>query len=187
MSDWPNLYQPTLPVFTPWSLDLQGATVSASAANFTGGLGSSSSAVWTVANKAYFYPFRLHEFAVAYQLLFWVGATSNGNIDVGIYDSQKNLIISSGSTAMSATVNTVQELNITNTELNPGEYLLAGACSSATGTCFQLSTGDELALPVSPVYEQTSALALPNPCTPVLCTDGSPPRVAIGIQFVPTF
>jgi hypothetical protein len=150
-------------------------------------LGSAASGSWSVNNKAYFYPFRLQSHAVAYQLLFWVGATSSGNIDVGIYDSQKNLVVSSGSTAMSATVNTVQELNITDTALPPGDYLLAGACSTTGGTCFRVASNDELALASYPVYEQTLALALPNPCTPVACTDTAPMRWVIGIQFVPTF
>jgi hypothetical protein len=142
-----------------------------------------------VNNKAYYYPFRLSDWGLARQLLFWVGATSSGNIDVGVYDSQKNLIVSAGSTAMSATVNTVQELNITDTLLPPGDYLLGVACSTTGGTCFQTgsASSDEAMLSMVPIYEQTSALALPDPCVPVLCTDAAPFIWVAGIQFAANF
>jgi hypothetical protein len=183
--DWPSTQYVTTPILTPFHV--YGYAIKGQG---TSSLGLASSGTWPVNNKAFFYPFRLHTFETAYQLLFWVGATSSGNIDVGIYDSQKNRIVSSGSTAMSATVNAWQELNITDTPLPPGDYLLAGACSTTVGTVFRVaisSTADELSMPAIPVYEQTSALALPDPCTPVVCTETTIPYMAIGIQFVPTF
>lgn len=189
MSDWPALYYPAPTVITPFSPCAQGMAAQAHGVN-TATLGHTASTSWTSNNKAYFYPFHLNTHETAYQLLFFVGGTSSGNIDVGIYDSQKNLLVSAGSTAMSATVNTWQELNITDTPLPPGDYLLAGNCSTTGGTCFgsASSTGDELTLSQMPVYEQAvGATALPDPCTPVACTDGAIIRWAIGIQLFPTF
>ncbi|MDP3909266.1 MAG: hypothetical protein Q8Q14_02655 [Gemmatimonadales bacterium] len=184
--DWPNIKWPAPPVLTPFALESLGFGVPAPTGSAS--IGGATSSTWSVNNKAYFYPFRLHEFATAYQLLFWVGATSSGNIDVGIYDSQLNLIVSAGSTAMSATVNTVQEINITDTVLPPGDYLLGVACSTTAGTCFNSGGGvDDILLSSYPVYEQTTALPLPDPAVPVLCTDSSPSRWVCGIQFVPTF
>lgn len=186
--DFPRYSLPPPPILLPDSLESDWFGTQASAAtNQTNS--SNSSFAWPVNNKAYFYPFRLLTFATVYQLLFFVGATSAGNIDVGIYDSQKRRIVSAGTTAMSATVNTVQELNVTDTVLPPGDYLLAAACSTTGGFVFGRSAlNDELTLGAVPVYEQTSALPLPDPCVPVLCTDASVPMsMSIGIQLVPTF
>lgn len=177
---------PPSPVLTPFSPESLGLSIVALGG---GTLSNCASATWPANNTALFYPFRLHTWATAYQLLFWVGATSSGNIDVGIYDSQKNLIISSGSTAMSATVNTVQELNITDTTLPPGDYLLGVVCSTTAGTTFNVAAGGfSAAIQQSsyPVYTQASALPLPNPCTPVVASTVRA-VVACGIQFRPTF
>lgn len=184
MADWqPILYPP--PVLTPWSKECLGE---GAAFNFQA-FSSASSATWLVNNKAYYYPFRMYWWGTARQLLFFVGGTSSGNIDVGIYDAQKKKVVSAGTTAMSATINTVQELNITDTVLPPGDYLLGVACSTTAGTCFRDNgaPADEFSLPLVPIYEQTTALPLPDPCVPVLCTDTTPPIWLVGIQFSPTF
>lgn len=131
----------------------------------------------------------MYNWGTAYQLLFYVGATSSGNIDVGIYDSQQNRIVSAGSTAMSATINTVQEINIADTVLSPGEYFLAVACDNTTGTVFQRAYADELVLAGVPIYSQTglTAAALTNPGTAVISAAASPSTVACGIQFTSVF
>lgn len=182
--DFPTYRMPPPPILTPFHPDSLGLTLPG--AGLTP-LGSSTSSAWPADNLALFYPFRLYDWATAYQLLFWVGATSSGNIDVGIYDSQKNLIVSSGSTAMSATVNTVQELNITDTVLPPGDYLLGMVCSTTVGTAFGASGVDELALSTLTVYEQGTALPLPDPCAPVISTMATPTRFVCGIQFRSVF
>lgn len=181
MTDFPGLELPPPPVITPFHYDSLGSVIQSGGG---GPLSGVSSATWPVNNKAFYYPFRLTSFATCYQLLFWVGATSSGNIDVAIYDQQKNRVVSSGSTAMSATVNTVQELNITDTDMKPGDYLLAGACSTTSGTCFRSSVpGDEITLPMMAIYEQTTALPLPDPGVPVVTTDATPGVWCIGAQF----
>ena len=182
--DFPTYRMPPPPILTPFHPDSLGMALPGGA---SAALGSIASSAWPADNLALFYPFRLYDWATAYQLLFWVGATSSGNIDVGIYDSQKNLIVSAGSTAMSATVNTVQELNIADTVLPPGDYLLGVACSTTGGTTFTTATADELLLSVHPIYEQASALPLPDPCVPVSTTQTSTARVVCGIQFRTVF
>lgn len=183
MSDFPGYEMPVSPILTPWSPESLGSAAPAIART----LGLVASAAWFSANLAFYYPFRLSSWATAYQLLFWVGATSSGNIDVGIYDSQLNRIVSAGSTAMSATVNTVQEINITDTVLPPGDYFIGGVCSNTTGTVFLTSLADESILSAMPIYEEANALPLPNPATPVVSTQSTPPIVAIGIQFRSVF
>lgn len=187
MADFPDYRMPPPPILTPWHAESMGVVIRGMINIST--LNGATSATWPVANKAYFFPFRLTDWATAYQLLFWVGATSSGNIDVAIYDSEKNRIVSAGSTAMSATVNTVQELNITDTVLPPGEYLLGVACDNTTGTVFQNSAADEFVFAHLPIYEQAglTAAALTDPAVPVVCTDASPSVIACGIQFRSVF
>lgn len=178
---------PAPPILTPFSPESLGMAMASLSA---GTLFGTSSGTWLSNNLALFYPFRLNTFETAYKLLFFVGSSSAGNIDVGIYDSQYNLIVSSGSTAMSATVNTVQEINITDTILPPGDYFIAAVCSSTSGTVFLVqpsSAGDEGVLAAIPIYEQASALPLPSTATPVLSTNSFPAVVSVGVQFRPTF
>lgn len=186
MSDFPGYEMPVSPILTPFS----PASLGLPLIDLVMTLGTVVSTAWPSANLALFYPFRLTSWATAYQLLFFVGATSSGNIDVGIYDSQLHKVVSAGSTAMSATVNTVQELNIADTVLPPGDYLLAGACDNTTGTVFLVaSLADELVLSSLPVYQQAglTAAALTDPAVPVLATASNPPIVAVGIQFRSVF
>jgi len=151
------------------------------------GLLAASGTTWQANNLAYYYPFTLYDWATAYQLLFFVGATASGNVDVGIYDSQKHLVVSSGSTAM-GTANTVQQLNIADTVLAPGDYLLGVACSSTSGTSFIIGGfSDENLVTATVFYEEASALPLPATCAPVVTTRSSVQVVVCGIQFVPTF
>lgn len=138
-------------------------------------LNAAASVAWATNNQAMYYPFTLSAPVIVYDLFFWVGATQSGNIDVGIYDDQKNRIVSAGSTAMSATVNAVQVLACTDTTLLPGDYLMGGACSSSTGTCFGVTgSTDEISLGQYPIYTQATAMALPDPCAPTLTTVATP-------------
>ncbi len=182
MSDFPNGVTQATTVITPYHVNSVGLSMST-----IGALGSATSGAWPSNNLAFYYPFRLYTRETAYQLLFWVGATQGGNIDVGIYDSQNNKIVSSGTTAMSATVNTVQELNITDTVLPPGDYMLGVSCSSTSGTYFGSVNADELGLSSALIFEQATALPLPDPCVPVLSTQSTPPLVAAGIQLRSVF
>ena len=186
MSDYA---MPAPVVVTPFHYESTGRASASSGLATLPTLGGAASTAWTAANKALFYPFRLTGWAIAYQLLFWVGATSSGNLDVGIFDSNKNKIVSAGSTAMSATVNTVQELNITDTVLAPGEYLLGAAVDNTTGTVFAVAASDEISLSNYPIYEQASltAAALTDPAVPVPFTGSSVPIVAVGIQLRSVF
>lgn len=178
--DFPSYYLPPPPVMTTMHPDCRGLSTTISVR-----LDSMASAAWPTASLGLFYPFVLTSTATAYQLLFYVGATSGGDIDMAIYDSQKNRIVSAGSTAMSASINTVQELNITDTVLGPGVYLLAVSSSATSGTVFGFQISDETSLAALPVYEQAglTGATLPDPCVPVVTTSTAPLIAAVGIQF----
>lgn len=179
--DFPAEGFPPPSVLLPYSFESIGVARGAT------GLAGATSVSWSANNLAYYYPFSLTSWATAYQLLFWVGATSSGNIDIGIYTTQKNRLVSAGTTAMSVTVNTIQLINITDTVLAPGAYLLGVACSTTGGTVFAGTQADEASLSTNPIYEQATALPLPDPCVPVVSTQASPLCVVAGIVFVPTF
>lgn len=184
--DFPSPRLPVPPVLT--TAHMQSRLGAFAHASYTG-LSTASSVAWTANNKAYYYPFRMTDFGTALQLLFWVGATGTGNIDIGIYDAALNRIVSSGSTAMSATANTVQEVNITDTVLPPGDYWIGVVCSTTSGTCFTaLNDADETVLSSFPVYQEAlGATTLPAAATPVMSTDASVPIYIVGIQFATAF
>jgi len=122
---------------------------------------NASSAVYTQ-NQAYIFPFRLFDIAKPLKGVWMNGATSNGNLDVGIYDSEKNFLCSTGATAQ-GTINVVQSAVFTATpELLPGDYFMAISGSSATGTLFRGTTTDELAIPGNMKYIMASAHPLPT-------------------------
>jgi len=182
--DFPAAILPPFPILTPWVAESAGPAIFGLGG---GGIGTATSSTWPANNLALFYPFKLADWATVYQLFFWVGATSSGNIDVGIYDSQKNRIVSAGTTAMSATVNTIQELNVTDTVLGPGSYLLGAACSTTVGTGFRVTNTDEVYLPSFPGYEQATALPLPDPCVPVVNTQANVTVFVAGAQLRSVF
>ena len=185
MGEWPDYALPCSPILTPFSPESLGNDLNGISSGSVAGCASST----LTQNKAIIIPFRLTTFETAYQLLWYVGATSNGNIDIGIYDSQKNRIVSAGGVAMSATTNTVQEINITDTVLPPGEYMLAAVTDSATGTIFAFNppTADELVLSLIGLYEQATAYTLPDPLVPVLSTVSVGVIPLVGIQLRSVF
>jgi hypothetical protein len=181
MTDFPNYRMPVPPILTPFSPEACGGFVSL-AFGGTNHLGTIASASFPANNRAYYYPFTLTDWGTALKLLLAIGATSVGNVDVGIYTSEKNNIVSAGSTAMSATVNTIQEIDITDTLLPPGEYLLAVALSDSTGTVLRVGLTDELGLSLVPVYEE-DVFPLPATAAPVISASTTVPLVGVGIQF----
>ena len=94
---------------------------------------ASSSTAWGTVNLARFIPFTVGRPFVAKAMTISVGSTSNGTIDLGIYDDQGNQLVHKGSTTM-GTASTAQQLTLTNTLLEPGLYYMAMSCSSSTGT-----------------------------------------------------
>ena len=181
--DWPSIAPIPPPVLTPWSRESLGDVLS----HTEHGVHQAGTNSWGT-NLARFYPFMLARPALARQLLFLVGGTANGNIDIGIYDAGLHLIVSSGLTAQ-GTINTVQELNIADTWLAPGRYWLAATCTGATGTGFSEAISDEVSFSMIPAYTQQlgAGAALPATATPVLSTETSPHIFAIGVQFAPVF
>lgn len=154
-------------LITPWGPESIGVAANCAIS----AVATPTSQAWPVNNKAFYYPFSLATSAIVLKL-FWVnGATVNAanNIDVAIYDSSFNRLVSTGSTAQ-GTASIAQEVDVTDLTLARGSYFLGMACSTTAATFSMHSTGTTQIGRIIGVLEQTSALALPNPATPAVCS-----------------
>lgn len=141
---------------------------------------ASASTAWPSANRAILVPVRLAIPAIAYKMAIGSGVTASGNFDVGIYDSEFNRLVSSGSTAKGNSVESIA--NITDTPLEPGLYYLALAANGANNYIMQTPSG------TSPVplqkarlmgtLEMASAFALPATITPAARSSAEIPYIA---------
>lgn len=103
--------------------------------------GSTNTALnMTSANRAIFLPFVL-AYPYTAAKMFWInGATVGTNhIDIGIYNSEGNLLVSIGSTLTSG-VSVIQSVDITDTSLSPGLYYMAIVMDGTTDTVEGLSS-----------------------------------------------
>ncbi len=178
MSDWPSsVLRPLRVVHTLSSESLGGA-----------GLGWSSSAIGaqTITSlQAYYVPFRVDVQVTAVKLFYVTGAIVAGGIDMGLYDSQFNTLVTLGSTAMGA-ANTLQECDIADTNIGPGRYWIGFSAGGTTVTFFGQNASDEVAQPQTPFYIQASAFPLPTVGTaavPVKSTAAVPQLPLLGVSF----
>jgi hypothetical protein len=177
MSDWPNVLLPPLNIVTPWSME--SANAGAAVASTT----PVSDNVY-IQNQDYYYPFELDVCATAFKMFIMNGITINGNIDLGIYDAEWNKVVTLGATAQ-AGATAIQEGNITDTDLLPGQYWMGFSGSSATGSIWSLAAGtDENILPQAACYTQATAHPLPTTtATPVKSADATPDIIVMGVAF----
>lgn len=142
MGDWPA-YGPT-EIYAGGCIStltcLSGISVTAPAA-----------AAWPAANLALFVPFRLAVPVTIYKMVIGAGTTATGNFDVGIYDSDGDRIVSSGTTGKGASTEHV--LDITDTQVGPGLYYLAMSADGTNNYAMVLPSGS------APVPVQKARLA----------------------------
>ena len=124
---------------------------------------SAATAGWPAANRAIFMPITIYNPITVVKMFIENGASTSGNIDVGIYDSDGAIIVSSGSTAQSG-VSATQEFDITDTLLNPGLYYLAAAMDNTTGTVLRWGLSGAVARGIG-VAQMASAFPLPSTAT----------------------
>lgn len=95
-------------------------------------LGSNAFA-WTTANRAIYVPVRVPQRVKVLQLAYLPSTTATGNIDIGLYDQAGARVVSSGSTAKSATA-AVIIVDVTDSVIGPGLYYLALNNDTTTDT-----------------------------------------------------
>ena len=175
--DFPAPRWPPLNVITPFHIDSSGLTMRGENLQMNG-IGTGTRA----ANSALFWPFMIFETSVAKKMSFISGNAGTGNADLGIYDGGKNLLVSSGSTALVG-ANTLQEIDIANTTLHPGQYFMALVFSSGSSTFLQFLNNDEFAFAAYPYYEAANHFPLPNPATFTLSSTTAAQVPAMGVHF----
>lgn len=138
--------------------------------------GAPASTAWPAANRAIFVPFLVYQPLVVVKMMISNGSTAAGNVDVGVYDDQGNLLVSSGSTAQSGT-GALQTFDITDTLLLPGLYYMAQAASTTSHTNVAWAP---LALPgCMGIAQMASALPLPATATFATATSSYVPGIAV--------
>lgn len=148
----------------------------------TGGGLNAGVQTWPAANRALYIPVIVPTTVTVVKMFMLNGATINGNFDVGIYDDQKNLIVSKGSTAH-ASANVIQAFDITDTTLSPGVYYFGIASDSATAT-IQAFTNAIPLCQASGVLSQATAFPLPSPAVWVAAQDAYVPIVRATLRTV---
>jgi hypothetical protein len=159
LSDWPTTVLD--PLVTIHSLSLESLASGANSIGFVPSVFASGT--WPQANTAIFIPFALTKAITIVKMFSMNGATASGSIDLGIYDVAGTRLISSGSTAQAGT-NTLQEFDITDTQIGPGLFYMAVAKNDTAGTLYRVAPVAQLPAGIG-VLQQASAFALPATAT----------------------
>lgn len=133
---------------------------------------------WPSANLAIYIPFRVTRAFTFNSIAICIGSAA-GNLDAGVYNADGTKIVSTGSTAVGANVNTI---SVTSTTLGPGLYYFALACSSTScqPMCYAFtSTAKAGIIRALGVSQQASALPLPATMTPAANTGSIIPVMGI--------
>lgn len=138
---------------------------------------SGSGVAYPADNRGYFQPFVVQQRTTLTNMAF-VYRGGSVNYDVGIYDMAGNRIYALGSTAISGAAATVN-VDITDTTLSPGYYMMAFWCSSTSGNFDCMTSAPALVLAANGVRSASSLTsALPASVTYVETADAYVPRVA---------
>ncbi len=122
------------------------------------------SAIWPVANRAYFFVFEVSSPIIVTQAWTYNGTVVSGNIDMGVYSLTGTLLVSSGTT-VHAGLSVLQSVGLTDTALPPGLYWMALAVNNITATFFRWSTAAiQWQIPVG-VQQMATAFPLPATAT----------------------
>jgi len=139
------------------------------------------SAAWPAANRAIFVPFEVPIPLVATRMIWRNGSAVSGNVDAGIYDLAGNRLASIGSTAQSGT-STQQSVDLTDTLLRPGVYLMALALDNTTGTIARWGNPGVQMLEAAGVRQMASAFPLPDPVTLAAPSSAYVPFMAVALH-----
>jgi hypothetical protein len=142
-----------------------------------------ASATWPSANRAIFVPFELDAPAVAKVIAWVVGTTPSGNVDAGIYDLLGNRLVSGGGAAIGSG-SAPQVLDITDTALAPGVYMLGLAMDSTGGSTVRWPNITAQWSEVVGVRQMDSAYPLPSTATFAVPTGAYIPHLSVGFRSV---
>lgn len=177
MSDIGALADFSLPVISTASINSVGIEVS----NTVSASALSTSAVWPSANLAIYVPFRIATPTTIVKM-FWYNGVSVGtdSVDVGIYDSQGNQLVHSGST-LTAGASAMQIVDTTDVTLQRGLYYVAMAMSGTTNNV-HIATNAGVLYRAAGVYNQATAFPLPSLATFVGATAAGMPFIGMALN-----
>lgn len=177
MSDFPTVVDYSNPVINCYSTNSIATGLNSTVSTF------SSTGAWPSSNLAIFIPFRVATPYVAAQMFWWNGATVGTNgVDVGVYDSQGNRLVSSGSTTTSG-ASGIQIVDVTDTLLQQGLYYMAMAMNGTTDV-IQRSAATANNCAAMGVLSQVTAFALPSTATMIRTTTAYIPLLGISSSTV---
>lgn len=127
--------------------------------------GNPSSAAWPTANRAIYMPFAI-PFELNVKRVFWCnGASTTGNADMGVYSHTGARLFSIGTTARTGT-SVLQYVTLgTPFLLSPGDYYMAFALDSGTGSMVRFSSSVLSDWKMTGLLQQASAFPLPASAT----------------------
>lgn len=145
--------QVTIGTYSPESIGQLLVSASATAVSNVG---------WPSGSFAICVPVEIYEPITIAKMMIVRGTATSGNLDVGVYDANGNLKVSSGSTAQSAAA--IQTFDVTDTLLQPGLYYMAVAFDNTTANMLGWSVSLIDTLPFG-VFTVASAFPLPSTVT----------------------
>jgi hypothetical protein len=153
--------RPDLQLITPWSWESIGAEL---LGGYSGG-GQIISATYPSANLAIAVPFQTAR-ALQIRKMFWANGTTAGtnSVDVGVYSLNGARLVSGGGT-LSVGANTLQEVDVTDTMLQPGSYYMAYAQNGVTMTPIMQSLAQSANMRCCGIAQMASAYVLPTTFT----------------------
>ncbi len=146
-----GLFTSAKPVISPWS----------SHSGFISN-GVPVTITWPAADLIIYVPIRVPEEFLVGQF-FWFSVSAAGNIDTGIYSQKGRKLVSTGSTAMTAS--SPQTVNVTDYTLGGGLYWLAFTCSSGAATFAAISLSPAALLRAAGCQEEAGSGGLPATAT----------------------
>lgn len=137
-----------------------------------------ASATYPAANRALACPFAIAAPFLVRKVFWWNGTTATtDSIDVGVYDEAGARLVSGGGTAVSGAAST-QEVDVTDTLLEPGRYWLAYAQNGTTATP-QMTTAGLVHLRAMGCAQMASAYVLPATFVPAAVAAANFPIMGI--------
>lgn len=162
MSDWPTDIQ-AYGAYGVLSTGGEGAPAADAISN--GGIIFTAASAWVTANLGIFAPVVVRRTMTVYQLGWINGGTASGNLDVGIYDRNLNLLTSAGSTAQ-GTISVPQFADVTDVTLTPGLYYMAMSVDNTTATIQRSNSSTTAPLcRASGLGQMAGAFPLPSTAT----------------------
>ena len=144
--------------------------------------GAPASGAWPNANRAIYVPVLVDAPAIVYRLWYYAGATASGNFDLGLYDINFKLLVSTGSIAQAGTNGYINR-DVTDTPIGRGIYYVAMSLSNTTGTVLR-SVASNFATyhRAFGVLQEESAVPLPSTATPVALSTNYIPVIGASLR-----